>query len=105
MWGSRNTGARRATTVATLAVAGLALLAGLAPAAFAQEGEGSGRPDRPRLTEEQRACLQEQGVQKPEGKPTEEQRAAFRAAAEACGIELPPARPDGPPSEAPAEGS
>jgi hypothetical protein len=55
-------------------------------------------PPGPRLTDEQRACLKEAGIEKPaDGQPpTEEQRAAFRAAAQQCGIDL-PARPDGPP--------
>src|SRR6185436_15949937 len=49
-----------------------------------------------RLTDEQRACLQEQGVTKPERDEngervplTDEQRQALRAAAEACNIDLP----------------
>ena len=105
MWGNRHARARRSTAVATLAIVGLGLMAGLAPAALAQESddappaESNGRPHRPRLTDEQRACLQEQGLEKPAKdengervKPTEEQRAAFRAAAEACGIQLPPGR-------------
>jgi len=56
-----------------------------------QEGQRRRFPHRAWLTEEQRACLEEQGVKRPpEGqRPTEEQREAFRAAAEACGIELP----------------
>jgi len=61
---------------------------------------------RPRLTDEQRACLEQQGVEKPARdengerlRPTDEQRAAFEAAAETCGIDL-PQRPDGDNSEA-----
>ena len=96
---------RRGTAVATLAIASLGLVAGLAPAAFAQEtdaqnGDGQSqegrRPPRPELTDEQKACLEEQGVEKPAAdengervKPTEEQREQFKAAAEACNIELP----------------
>ncbi len=60
---------------------------------------------RPELTDEQKACLQEQGIEKPAAgadgervKPTDEQRAAFRAAAETCGIDL----PDAPPSDSDA---
>ncbi len=84
----------------TAVVLGVGMIGVLAPAALAQENEeeapteGEGR--KPRLTDEQRACLEQQGVQKPEPdengerpRPTEEQREAFRAAAEACGIELP----------------
>ncbi len=43
----------------------------------------------PALSDEQKACLEEQGLERPEGRPTEAQREEFRAAAEACGIELP----------------
>jgi hypothetical protein len=106
--------ARRATAVATLAIGALGLIAGLAPAAFAQDTSTTtqpddppaapgNRPNRPKLTDAQKTCLQGQGIEKPtknaDGKPvkpTDEQRAKFAAAAKACGIEL-PARPDGPP--------
>jgi hypothetical protein len=97
---------RRGTAIATLAIASLGLVAGLAPAAFAQEsdtpaqddqGQEGRRPPRPQLTDEQQACLEEQGVEKPAAdengervKPTDEQREAFKAAAETCGIELRP---------------
>jgi len=81
---------RRGAVVATLAVASMGLLAGFAPAASAHPGGG-----RAQLTDEQKSCLEEQGVVKPEPnadgervRPTEEQREAFKAAAEACGIEL-----------------
>jgi hypothetical protein len=95
----------------------LALSAGLAafaPAALAQTGgqdnaqpgnaaptdpanqAGSGnQPDGrrrpPPLTDEQKACLEKEGVKKlPEGQePTQEQREAFRAAAQKCDIPLP----------------
>jgi hypothetical protein len=102
---------RRGTALATLAIASLGLVAGLAPAAFAQEtgtqnedsqSEEGQRPARPELTDEQKACLEEQGVEKPAAdengervKPTEEQREKFKAAAETCGIEL-PAHPNRP---------
>jgi hypothetical protein len=89
-------------------VMGTTLVGALAPAAFAQESNHSDAPAeeahrrRPQLTEEQQACLEEQGVVKPEPnadgertRPTDEQREAFRAAAEACGIAL----PDNPPSD------
>jgi hypothetical protein len=49
--------------------------------------------DRPQLTDEQQQCLTDQGITKPAerptGPPTDEQRAAMKAAAEACGITLP----------------
>src|SRR5687767_11398601 len=93
--------AHRFGTFATAIVMGAGLAGVLAPAALAQEGDDaaneapSGEERRGRLTDEQRACLEEQGVQKPEPdangervEPTDEQKAAFRAAAEACGIEL-----------------
>lgn len=84
-----------------LTVGGLALVA---PAAGAQTDSGDaqtqedGPRQRPRLTDEQRACLEQAGVTKPaEGqRPTEEQRTAFEAAAESCGIELPAGGPGGP---------
>jgi hypothetical protein len=90
--------ANRLGMFVTAVALGVGMLGVLAPAAFAQENEdeapAGGRPHA--LTDEQRACLEQQGVQKPEPdengervRPTEEQREAFRAAAEACGIELP----------------
>jgi len=97
----------------------------------AEQSETGRRPHHPRLTDEQRSCIEEQGVDLPERpprdnanrdssdnansneqsgndesegnqepargerhEPTAEQRAAFEAAAEACGIEL-PQRPAG----------
>jgi len=76
--------------VATLAVASMGLVAGFAPAASAHPGGG-----RAQLTDEQKSCLEAQGIVKPEPnadgervRPTEEQRDAFKAAAEECGIEL-----------------
>lgn len=93
-----------------LTVGGVALVA---PAAGAQSDSGGqtqtqtqdqdqdqdhngGPRQRPELTDEQKACLEENGATKPaEGqKPTDEQREAFKAAAEKCGIEL-PARGEG----------
>ncbi len=64
-----------------------------------EEGTDEEAPDHPGLSDEDRACLEEQGVTVPEierdedGRPTErpdfsdEEKEAFRAAAEACGIE------------------
>ena len=46
-----------------------------------------------RLTPEQRQCLVDQGVTRPEGRPTAEQRQALRAAAAECGIVIPAAGP------------
>ncbi len=69
------------------------------------------RPDkagRLNLTDEQQTCLTEAGITKPEGRPTQAERDAFKAAAETCGITL-PARPTaepglGAPDEAPGMG-
>jgi len=93
--------------VGFLALAALpALGAGVFAAADAATaepfGEESGRPTRPALTDAQKQCLADQGVTLPQrpaeggtgerpAPPTEEQRAAFRAAAEACGLPTPPA--------------
>jgi hypothetical protein len=62
--------------------------------AFAEAAKSCDIPRRdhhrgPDLTDEQRTCLEGQGITKPTGPPTDEQRAAMRAAAEACGITLP----------------
>ena len=84
-----------------LTVGGLALVA---PAAGAQTDPGDtqkqedGPRQRPQLTDEQKACLEQAGVTKPaEGqRPTDEQREAFEAAAESCGIDLPARGPGGP---------
>ncbi|MEZ5171464.1 MAG: hypothetical protein R3A49_12060 [Acidimicrobiia bacterium] len=118
-------------------VAALALALTFAPAGSAQESdEGSGDdspdatqpddgPSRQPLSDEERACLEENGAQLPEldedGNPIRPERPdpserpepgseefeqkrtemrerheAFRAAAEACGIELPERGPRGP---------
>jgi hypothetical protein len=83
------------TGLAVLAVS--AAMAAFAPMALAQsdsqgdaQGGQGGRP-HPQLTEEQKACLKEAGVEKPaDGQPpTDEQRAAFREAAKKCDIPLP----------------
>ena len=60
------------------------------------------------LTDTQKTCLTEAGITKPEGRPTQAERDAFKAAAETCGI-TPPARPSaepglGAPDEAPGMG-
>jgi len=51
----------------------------------------SGRESGSEFTDEQRACLQSHGVTElaPGTKPTDEQWAAFRAAAAACGLQVP----------------
>ena len=60
------------------------------------------------LTDTQKTCLTEAGITKPEGRPTQAERDAFKAAAETCGITL-PGRPSaepglGAPDEAPGRG-
>jgi hypothetical protein len=88
---------------------------GTAAATTGTNGDEGGRPARPALTDAQRQCLADHGVTLPQrpgvdgtgrrpSPPTDEQRAAFRAAAEACGLPTPPAGghrpgaggPDGP---------
>jgi hypothetical protein len=91
----------RVTKLGLAAVLSLGMVGALAPTAFAQDSNtdttnnppAEGRP-HPRLTDAQKACLQQHGEVKPaEGtRPTDAQRAAHRAAAKACGITL-PARP------------
>ena len=70
------------------------------------------RPDhaggRLNLTDTQKTCLTDAGITKPEGRPTQAERDAFKAAAETCGV-TPPARPSaepglGAPDEAPGMG-
>ncbi len=83
---------KSARTGLRLGLAGLMLAVGgltLTPATAATVGADGHRP--PRLTAEQKTCLEGQGITRPEKgtKPTAEQRAAFKTAATACGIELP----------------
>ena len=91
---------------AALAVVSFGSLAGAADDGTGEPGTSSTTPanegvrTRPVLTDEQKQCLADQGVTVPEKpadgtrppRPTDEQRAAFRAAAEACGLPTPPAR-------------
>ena len=82
---------KRAGVLATLAVSAVAVLAGLfAAPAGAQDAAPEG--GRPQVTAEQRQCMADHGFER--GHPgqlrTKEQRQAFRAAAEECGIDLPP---------------
>lgn len=82
--------AKRAGLLATLAVSAIAVLGGLfAAPAGAQEAAPEG--GRPRLTEEQRQCMADHGYERPLAGQlrTQEQRQAFRDAAEECGIDLP----------------
>lgn len=82
------------------AVAAVAVTAGLAGGAFAQEGDGgSGHPIRhliSDLTDEQRQCLRDAGLTRPPADASDDERVAareaFLAALEDCGIELPERR-------------
>ena len=86
--------ATRLGLVAALGLATVALVAGLfaLPAGAQTDTESAGgRAGRSRLTEEQRQCLVDQGVERPPlgQRPSDEQIQAAKDAAEACGIELP----------------
>jgi hypothetical protein len=90
--------------VAGLAVASFGSFAGAADdnssGTSTTAPDGAARP-HPQLTDEQKQCLANQGVTLPTrptdgtrpAPPTDEQRAAFKAAAEACGLHAPSARP------------
>jgi hypothetical protein len=83
---------RRALTLMATGVLGAGLALGSWSVAGAAEGGA-----RPGLTDEQKACLEAQGITRPEkpadgsrpARPTEEQRAEHEAAAQACGVTLP----------------
>ncbi|MEI7548711.1 MAG: hypothetical protein WCK21_11745, partial [Actinomycetota bacterium] len=82
-------------------VAAIGVTAAIAVNASAGQGNGSGSGQNngtnggrngqvmASLTDEQRQCLTDAGVTKPQGKRTAEERAALKAAAEKCGITLP----------------
>jgi hypothetical protein len=92
--------APRLAALVTATLATLALTGTFAPLAVAQTADpGSPPGDRhpPPLTDTQRACLTQHGVQlpapnagQPPAAPTDQQRQAFRAAAKACGLQPPP---------------
>jgi hypothetical protein len=87
--------------LAALPALGVGAFAAADAATTATNGEEGARPARPALTDAQKQCLADQGVTLPQrpadgtgqrpAPPTDEQRAAFRAAAEACGLPTPPA--------------
>lgn len=87
-----------ATALAAVAATGMITVSNVAGAqdGSTQTAPDSGAPNRHRhrlpLTATERQCLIDQGVTRPETKPTAEQRAALRAALDACGIEHPVAR-------------
>jgi hypothetical protein len=81
-------------------IAAVPLLIGvLAPLAAAQTDTSPDGPHRPKLTDAQKTCLSQHGVtlptpgQKPPSPPTDAQRAAFQAAAKACGLPTPKDHP------------
>jgi len=80
-------------------IAAVPLLIGvLAPLASAQTDPTPDGPHPPKLTDAQKTCLTQHGVtlptpgQKPANPPTDAQRAAFKAAAQACGLPKPDGR-------------
>ncbi len=88
--------------LAALPALGVGVFAAADAATTGTNGEEGARPSRPALTDAQKQCLADQGVTLPQrpaadgtgqrpSPPTDEQRAAFRAAAEACGLPTPPA--------------
>lgn len=113
-----------AVIVGTIALAGVGVfgVAGLAGAQTADTdplatigsaASDQARPPRSRLTDAQKQCLADNGVTAPQRSadgtrtpPTDEQRAAFRAAAEACGLPIPTGHgPGGPGGPAEATGA
>ena len=71
-------------------VLGAAALTGLfAAGAAGALGSGGGSGPLAGITAEQKTCLAGQGITRPEGKPTAEQRQAIRDAAANCGITIP----------------
>jgi hypothetical protein len=87
----------KTTKIRTLIAAGTIGAIGLtgvvaANAAGAVGTGGNTTPAKARLTAEQKTCMTEQGITKPEGRPTVEQRAAIIDAAKNCGIDIPSRR-------------
>jgi hypothetical protein len=93
--GTRPTDAQRAAHQAAAKACGITLPA--------HPGGPGGPHNRPQLTDAQKTCLAEHGVKKPVkpangerlARPTDAQRAAFRAAAKDCGIKVPDKPPAG----------
>lgn len=85
-----------ATTLATLA-----LVVTLAPLAGAQTPDPGSPGGHPKLTDAQKTCLTQHGVQLPAkpasgqrpAPPTDQQRQAFETAAKACGVPAPTGHP------------
>jgi hypothetical protein len=97
----QRTGRRRVLALTASMVVALGLAAGGWSVASADEGSPSGGPPRPALTDIQASCLESHGVTRPakpaDGTkptpPTDAQRAAAQAAAQACGVSLPAGGP------------
>ncbi|MFN0028542.1 MAG: hypothetical protein ACKV2O_15380 [Acidimicrobiales bacterium] len=87
-----------ATALAAVAATGVLTISNVAGAQDSTTQtapeNGAANPNRARvpLTAAERQCLTDQGLTRPETKPTAEQRQAARAAFDACGIEHPVAR-------------
>lgn len=84
----------KTTKIRTLIAAGTIGIVGLtgvvaASAASAAGTNGSAAAAKTRLTAEQKECMSAQGITRPEGRPTADQRTAILEAAENCGITVP----------------
>ena len=95
----------KTTKIRTLFAAGTIGVVGLtgivaASAAGAVGTSGSAAPTKARLTVEQKACMSAQGITKPEGRPTAEQRTAIVEAAKNCGITVPTGKAKAAPTKA-----
>lgn len=82
----KSTKLRTLVAVGALGATGLTGLFAASAAGALGTGTGAGSS---RLTAEQKTCMASQGVTRPEGKPTAEQRQAIVEAATNCGITLP----------------
>ena len=90
---------RSVAGIAVAAVIGAGALFALPAAGFASDAADAAdrtelvRHRHERLTDEQRECLAEQGITRPDGRPTPAERRALRQqlreAADECGIERP----------------
>jgi hypothetical protein len=92
--------------VPTLGLSAFAAAADSATTGTGTEGQPGARPPHPELTDAQKQCLADHGVTLPirpaagstgvaPVRPTDEQREAFRQAAEACGLPIPTGRGPG----------
>jgi hypothetical protein len=90
--------------LAAVPALGLSAFAAADTGSAQASGQQGTRPPRPDLTDAQKQCLADHGVTRPErpangerpAPPTDEQRAARRRAAEACGLPTPAAGAHGP---------